>query len=240
MKNYFSFRFAILFALAFLFCATCFSCKKNHDNNQQPESTWDIDKDGVPKFMSVNYLELDKIYRISKFRSSAGHDFSDAFEHCRSMKHYFEPKATTDWASLKIVSPANGTIAKVETEWAGIKLEIVSDDYPAFRFMIFHINTAMPFNVGDKVTAGQQLGTHIGIQTMSDISIWVNDPTKQGRMVSYFDAITDEVFAQYQSRGINSREDMIITKALRDANPLTCSNGTFTSADPLESWVNLN
>lgn len=216
------------------------ACKDDKNNVPPDDGTWDIDKDGVPKFMSVNYLELAKIGRISKFRSSVGHDYSDAFEHCRSMKHYFEPKPTVDWGSIQIVSPANGTIARVETEWAGIKLEIESEAYPAFRFMIFHINAAAPFNVGDKVTAGQQLGTHIGNQTMSDIAIIVNDPTRQGRMVSYFDAITDEVFTQYQNRGIISRQDMIITKDLRDANPLTCNGDVFTTSDPLEQWVNLN
>ena len=36
--------------------------------------------DALPKFVSTNYIELEKITRISKFRSSAGHDYSDDFE----------------------------------------------------------------------------------------------------------------------------------------------------------------
>jgi hypothetical protein len=216
------------------------ACHKDSDNSPSTTDVWDIDKDGIPKFVSTNYIELDKIYRISKFRSSEGHDYSDAFEHCRSMKHYFEPKSSLDWSTVKIYSPVTGKITRAEQEWAGIKVEIVSDDYPAFRFSIFHINTAKQYKIDDQVTAGEQLGTHIGSQTMSDISVIVNDPTRQGRMVSYFDVINDAVFMQYQSRGVTQRDNMIISKTIRDANPLTCSGDTFISSDALENWIVLN
>ena len=119
----------------------------------------------------------------------------------------------------------------------GTKIEIASDDYPAFRFSIFHINTIVSFNVGDKITSGQQLGTHIGSQTWSDISVIVNDPTKQGKMVSYFDVITDSVFNAYSNRGVTNREELIISKAIRDAYPLSCSGDTFITTDTLENWV---
>jgi hypothetical protein len=72
---------------------------------------------------------------------------------------------------------------------------------------------------------------------MSDISVIVNDPTRQGRMVSWFDVITDAVFALYQSRGVANRTDLIISKSVRDANPLSCSGGTFISSVTLENWA---
>jgi hypothetical protein len=53
---------------------------------------YDTDANGVPRFAESNCIELHKISRISKFRSGAGHDYSDDFETCRSMKHYFDPK----------------------------------------------------------------------------------------------------------------------------------------------------
>ena len=230
---------SIFILILFPLTLTVTVCSKS-DEKTQPKDIWDIDKDGIPKFVSVNYIELSKIYRISKFRSSIGHDYSDAFEHCRSMKHYFEPKNTLDWTTGKIFSPITGTITRAEMEWAGTKIEIASDEYPAFRFSIFHINTLKTYNVGDKIVAGEQLGTHIGSQTMSDISVIVNDPTKQGRMVSYFDVMTDALFNEYSNRGVTKREDMFISKALRDANPLTCNGDTFTSSDLLENWVILN
>lgn len=227
-----------LILIPFLFRIT--GCHMDNDNPPSKNDVWDIDKDGIPKFVGTNYIELDKIYRISKFRSSVGHDYSDAFEQCRSMKHYFEPKSTLDWTTVKIYSPVTGKITRVEQEWAGTKIEIASDDYPAFRFSIFHINTAKQYNLDDQVVAGEQLGNQIGSQTMSDISVIVNDPTHQGRMVSYFDVLTDAVFTKYQNRGVNNRSDLMITKTLRDANPLTCSGDTFVSSDTLDNWIILN
>jgi hypothetical protein len=214
-------------------------CSKKSEK-QAVSDIWDIDKDGIPKFVKTNYIELAKIYRISKFRSSYGHDYSDAFEDCRSMKHYFEPRSDVDWTTVKIYSPVTGVITRVEEEWAGTKIEIASDDYPAFRFTIFHISTLVERHIDEKVVAGEQLGTHIGSQTMSDISVIVNDPTKQGRMISYFEVITNAVFNEYSNRGVSTRADMIITKTTRDADPLTCSGETFITTGSLENWVNLN
>lgn len=230
-----------LILMLLLFSLTFFvtRCSKEKEE-QQPSDIWDIDKSGIPRFAGTNYIELSKIYRISKFRSSAGHDYSDAFEHCRNMKHYFEPRSDVDWSTIKIFSPVTGTITRIDIEWAGTKIEIASTDYPAFRFSIFHINTLVQHNVGDKVVAGEQLGTHIGSQTMSDISVIVNDPTKQGRMISYFEVITDNVFNEYSNSGVSNREDMIISKTTRDANPLSCSGDSFITTDTLENWVILN
>lgn len=229
-------NFRILPVLIFLFWVT--GCSKK-DYKPVPNYIWDIDKDGIPVFVKTNYIELARISRISKYRSSVGHDYSDASEQCRSLKHYFEPKSSVDWATVRIYSPVKGTITRAEQEWAGIKLEIESEQYPAFRFSIFHINTSKQYNVNDKVAEGEFLGTHIGSQTYSDISVIVNDPTKQGRMVSFFDVMTDALFTEYSDYGISSRSDAIIPKAVRDANPLTCTGDTFTSSDALENWVYL-
>lgn len=227
-----------LVLIPFMFRIT--GCHNDKDNPPPNNDVWDIDKDGIPKFVGTNYIELDKIYRISKFRSSVGHDYSDAFEQCRSMKHYFEPKSTLDWTTVKIYSPVTGKITRVDEEWAGTKIEIASGDYPAFRFSIFHINTLKQYLIGDQVMAGEQLGNQTGSQTMSDISVIVNDPTHQGRMVSYFDVLSDAVFSQYQSRGVSNRSDMMISKNVRDANPLICNGDVFVSTDTLDNWVILN
>lgn len=153
------------------------------------------------------------------------------------MKHYFEPKGDVDWSTIKIFSPVTGIITRVEQEWAGTKIEIASEDYPAFRFSIFHLNSQVTHHTNDIVQAGEQLGTHIGTQTMSDIAVIVNDPTHQGRMVSYFEVMTDDLFAEYSKRGVNKREKIIISKELRDLNYLTCNGDMFVTTDTLENWV---
>ncbi len=230
-------RIRILSILMLLFCIT--GCSKKNETST-PNYIWDIDKNGIPKFVKTNYIELAKIYRISKYRSSVGHDYSDASEQCRSLKHYFEPKPGEDWTTVKIYAPVKGIVTRAEQEWAGIKLEIESEEFPAFRFSIFHINTSKQYNINDKVVEGEFLGTHIGSQTYSDISVIVNDPAKLGRMVSFFDVMTDVLFKEFSDRGLSSRDDVIIPKAIRDSNPLTCSGDTFTSNDVLENWVYLN
>ncbi|MCB0431434.1 MAG: hypothetical protein H6585_10275 [Flavobacteriales bacterium] len=221
----------------FLLLTIITGCKKKDDDETPPdqEDTWDIDTQGIPQFVTTNYIGLDSIYRISKFRSSVGHDYSDAFEHCRSMKHYFEPLATTDWSALEIVAPVAGTITRADVESMGTKLEIQSDAHPAFRFQIFHIQPARSFAIGDHVNEGETLGHHYGNQTYSDIAVLVNDPTKQGRLVSYFDVMSETLFQQYIARGATTRDDFIISKALRDAHPLDCNN--FGVGDTLEPWV---
>ncbi len=235
MKNPNSFLLSTL--LIFSIIAIMMTCKK--DEEKIETDIWDIDKQGIPQFVNVNYIDLSKIYRISKFRSSIGHDYSDAFEHCRSMKHYFEPGTNVDWSSVDIYSPVSGEITRVEEEWAGTKLEIESEAYPAFRFQIFHIHLDSIKNIGDKIHAGDHLGKHIGRETYSDVSVIVNDPTRQGRFVSYFDVITDPVFNLYINRGILNRSDVIISKEGRDAHPLICNGDQFISIDSLESWVYL-
>lgn len=226
-----------VFLLALVWLLTDYSACSKKDEISVPSDIWDIDQDGVPQFVNTNYIELDKIYRISRFRSSVGHDYSDAFEHCRSMKHYFEPLSTLDWSTVKIFSPVTGQITRVEEEWAGTKIEIASRDYPAFRFSVFHINPVKTFNIGEEITEGRQLGNHTGPETMSDIAVIVNDPTRQGRMISWFDVITDKIFIEYRNRGISGRDSMIISRELRDTYPLSCSGETFTSNDILENWV---
>src|SRR5437868_305990 len=43
----------------------------------------------VPKIVTANFIDLDRVYAISRYRSGAGHDYSVNGETCRSMKHYF-------------------------------------------------------------------------------------------------------------------------------------------------------
>lgn len=51
--------------------------------------------------------------------------------------------------------------------------------------------------------------------------------------------MTDPLFGSYQARGINRREDIIISLADRDDDPLTCDGETFLTTGNLESWFDL-
>ena len=178
---------------------------------------------GIPKFVKTDFIELSKIQRISKFRSGAGHNYSDDFESCRSMKHYFSmdsAEPTLNHVS-NVFSPVNGQIIRISTEQtenSGFQLWISSDEYPAIIFKIFHVNKSNNVANGKKVTAGEKLGTTYS----TDIAVEINT-TKGYKLVSYFDVMTDSFFTGYQNRGINSRTDIIISKEARDANSIQCS-----------------
>jgi hypothetical protein len=193
----------------------------------------------VSRFVAVDYVELDKIARISRFRSSVGHDYSDDFEDCRSMKHYYQPKGEVDWAGIAIYSPVDGQVVRTLQEWAGLQVQIKSSRHPDFHFIIFHINPANPIAVGDAVSAGQRLGNHIGSQTMSDIAVGME--TQAGwKLISYFDVMTDSLLGRYVARGVASRDSLIISKDARDADTLTCQGDQFLNPGTIENWVVLN
>jgi hypothetical protein len=201
---------------------------------------WDIEEKGVPRFVKVNYIELDNIDRISRFRSSEGHDYSDSHENCRRMKHYYHPYENINWGTVKIFSPVAGTITVIFYDGIGASVHIESSEYPAYKFIIFHMNLDIKYSQGDYVEAGEQLGTHIGSKTMSDIAVRVKEGTFTKRLVSYFDVMTDDLFVEYQYRGISNRQVMIIPETARDSDPCTCSGQSFTSRGSIESWINLS
>lgn len=215
---------------------------------RDPWPIYDIDINGIPKFAVENVVELSKIAQISKFRSGIGHDYSDDFETCRNMKHYFVPKNHDERTSVKIFSPINGTIIATTEEWEegtgwkGTNLGIQSDAYPALHVALMHIDLTASLDVGDKVTAGQFLGTPPGYEnwTIADTVVGVTTPGGY-RLISYFDVMTDALFLEYQARGMSSRDEAIITKEARDADPLPCEEGEhFEDSGSLENWIYLN
>lgn len=191
------------------------------------------------KFIAFDYIELDKINRISKFRSGLGHDYRDGAESCRSMKHYYLPKSSVSWSSIKIFSPVSGTIVRRDEEWAGTQLWIRPFTHPSYTIIIFHISLQRPLALNDSVAAGEQLGTHIGSQTMSDIAVGYS-LNNSWTLISWFDIMNDSLFTRYQSRGVSARSDLIITKAARDADPLNCSGESFGTSGTMENWFLLN
>ncbi len=197
---------------------------------------------GLPKFIVNNYIELDKIDSISRYRSGVGHDYSDSYESCRSMKHYFRPKYNVDWATVKIYAPVNGVIVNMfpDSIW-GTQISIMPVGMPAFNVTLFHVNITVPLSIGSTVVSGQQLGTHFGHQTTSDVAIQVMAPNNTFQRVSYFDVMTDQLFNCYKSLGILQRDSFIISKAARDSDPLLPCNGQqFYYSGTIPNWVPIN
>lgn len=201
-----------------------------------------------PKFIQSHYIDLKYLESISKFRSGAGHIYSDEFEAPdRSMKHHFAPlpQYRLDKGSnhdIQVFSPVTGTISDIfqeshqlsNGEYAGYQMHIIPEGYPQFKVRLFHVNYLSSLIVGTHVSAGQWLG-YADMREAHDSDVAVeciygapplhpfgspyND--RGDKYLSAFDVMTDALFRQYQTRGLAQRSDAIISKEYRDANPVT-------------------
>ncbi len=215
---------------------------------------YDIETKGIPEFAEKDFTQLDKIDKISKFRSGFGHNYTDGFETCRSMKHYYNPYENyRENNTVEIYSPINGTIISVLNDGHGAsiglknkQIQIRPDDQPAFIFVFFHCDLASSAVItGNKVQAGELLGYARlyyddlkEYATSFDIAVWVNTPSGM-RLIPYFDTMKDAVFDSYISRGADSRQDFTITKQARDADPIECNGESFVTSGNLDNWFTL-
>ena len=192
--------------------------------------TWVPYSRDIPQFVSHDYIDLDKIGSVSKFRSGSGHDYSDDYETCRSMKHYYHPHSSvSDWTSVNIYSPVDGTIVDL-SDSNGTRVTIQSSLNPAYQFIIFHVGILPEIIKGHEVTAGEHIGTHANNSTISDIAVRIftlQDGMPRKQLISYFDVMTDRLFSDYQTRGLQNRGDAIISPADRDNDPLHCNGEEF-------------
>ncbi len=190
-------------------------------------------------FVKHNFTDLDSIERISKFRGGYGHDFSfGTNETCRSMKHYFwapgEPGKPHNplWMSIPYYAPVDGTIQDLQYRTYGAfeiesQFSIKSDEYPSVHFLFFHMKLDEGIAEGSHIKAGQKIGT-VGNED-AHVEIGVEKRGKYGRsseLISFFDVITNDLFAEYEARGMISRQDAVISKEERDTSPLECDYST--------------
>ena len=170
--------------------------------------------DRLPQFIEADFIDLDQIYSISKFRSGSGHDFSSGSEECRSMKHYFNTQDTREKMlsydqnngippkpdgvnDISIYSPVNGKIIAVKSDKMpiGVQVYIRPTAYPDYTVRLFHIYLDSGVEDGSQVIAGQKIGVISQYQN-TDIAItrgWTD-------YISYFEVLPDHLFANYLNR----------------------------------------
>jgi len=207
------------------------------------------------KFVDEDFTDLGKVREISLFRSGEGHDYSDFCESCRSMKHYFAPYSGYVFNdTIEIYSPVDGTITAINTEMHGDtgsginkQVHIRSTDFMDYTFVLFHMDLTPEANsLGKAVQAGDLLG-HAHMYNSSipeyshDFDIAVSVSTIYGqRYISYFEVMTDTLFADYEARGAVAATNFVITSSQRDAAPMTCDGETFTNTSSLNDWFVLD
>jgi len=205
-------------------------------------SVYDVNSNGIPQIAQSDYIQLSKVAVISRFRSGEGHDYSDDFEHCRSMKHYYSFATNVNSADVRIFAPVTGIITRETAEQttnSGTQVWITPTNYPAFDFVLFHVNLTNTLPVGATVTNGQPIGWFGGansVVTGSDVAVWVTTPTGR-KLLSFFQLMTPSVFNAYAARGITNLNQVIISQAARDADPLDCNGQTFASPGSITNDV---
>lgn len=194
---------------------------------------YDVFAEEPPEFVTHRFVDLDPVTHVSYFRSGYGHSYTNAFETCRSMKHYLSDENQHD-SMVPRYAPTTGELSRIDTGNGpdDARLVIVPDSHPAFTIELFHVDPREDLSEGTTVEAGDELGRAGNSYTLAEPA--VNVMTPEGRtLVSMFDVMTDAVFDRYRQRGVESRDDFILTKEYRDSNPIDCEQdghgtGEFT------------
>ncbi|MSU24390.1 MAG: hypothetical protein EXS32_11275 [Opitutus sp.] len=212
-------------------------------------------------FTTHVYVEPSYLTAISKYRSVAGHPFSDNYEKPeRSLKNYFEPRRSLlgKPPSIPVYAPATGTIFAVTPEGnllasgqpRGYQISLSPDGYPAFEIRLFHVAVAPTVRAGMHVTAGDALGfanVQEGIDfdwavgamwnapPLYDMNGGNQVPKAPGyRLVSPFDVMNDETFANYAPYGVTDRSAFVVPLAYRETHPTAASGGDLSNFDDVE------
>ncbi len=193
-------------------------------------------------YLSNLHVELDKIEKISKYRSAAGHNFVDySGENCVNLKHYFqtfdegiEPASSELPSSLLYFAPANGTIvsigqARPSQDPTDYEIDIKLEANENIIVRLFHLTPETGIELGATVSSGQLVGraptAHLG---SGDFAVYIL--TNQGyRHISMFEIMNTNVLSEYISRGIDSnwRQDLYYETTDQYPSQITCENGTF-------------
>ena len=204
-----------------------------------------LSQNAPPPQIITNFTELDKIEKISKYRSCAGHTTvpQDEREMKRSMKHYFFVKSQyLGNNTIKIYAPYDGFVTAVrEDREEGLEGEIwivpkdmfvILPPIGRWAFSVQHINISRGLRRGSEVKAGELIGYAAvaaegnrdtfdiiyakGALSAKTIDNWRGPFTD---LDSIFNHMNEDVFAQYRAKGVVLKDDAIITKEKRDQSP---------------------
>nr|MBI4156733.1 hypothetical protein [Candidatus Woesearchaeota archaeon] len=210
--------------------------------------------DKPPKdfLITHNFVDLSDILRLSKYRACAGHQTVDQWsdEPVSNMQHYITTDPRIDTGQVRIYAPFDGYVLgdAPNTMADGITM-IPKSGIPWWPFNQWRINLphthVLPefqnppiheVKAGDIVGYANSLGRYgqRGVGTQVRVGVIAIPPMfKNGngepfkKLDSVFNYMTDEVFAEYQEAipGLQSREDMIISKEYRLVHPCKFEEG---------------
>lgn len=216
-----------------------------------------------PPLLTANFTELNKIERVSRYRSCAGHVTvpQDGREGRRNMKHYFWVKPEYNKPrTVEIYSPYDGFVGDIRSDpsenlegeiWISpTQIFAMVPPLGVWTFSVQHIEVRPDLKLGDEVKAGELIGWAALSEKRGDsfdivygksgfppkkIDNWTNPFAD---LDSVFSHMSDEAFLKYQENGF-SKEDFIISKEERDQNPCQYQGEGpyFSNQEDAGNWV---
>lgn len=240
-------------ALILILIAAAFFSVKSNQNEPPPE-------------LAANFVDLNKIDKITKYRSCTGHVTvpQDQRETKRNMKHYFWVKPEFNKSNtVEIYAPYDGYVTGLRSE-PGLNLEgeiwirskgglVFAPPLGVWQFSVQHIDVKKDLKRGSEVKAGELIGYaalsekrgnsfDIVYGKMSlmpkEIDNWMGPFSD---LDSVFNHISAEAFYVYRQKGISSKDEFIISKEQRDKNPCVYKeNGPyFLNQEDPANWLEL-
>lgn len=219
---------------------------KRQTNSQTDANS--IEKDKAPTVM-VNFVDLDKVAAITKFRSCQGHIVvpQDGIETRSNMKHYFYIKKefTSAQGMVPLYAPFDGYVVDIFSEEGEGFNDRVSESRDVsfskekgffsrsnWMLTILHIIPTGSLKKGDAVKAGQLVG-QVALEKIPPYYSFDVTYSKMGTfpkkidewnspyvaLESVFNHMDASVLEQFQRFGTTTSDSFVISKAIRDASP---------------------
>lgn len=199
--------------------------------------------------VTANFVELDKIAAITKFRSCQGHIVvpQDGTETRSNMKHYFYLKKEFTGAQglVPLYAPFDGYVVDIFAEEDEVFGDRVAESRDIsfstkkglssrsdWMLTILHIIPITALKEGNAIKAGEMVG-HVALEKIPPYFSFDVTYSKMGTfpkkidgwnspykaLESVFAHMDTSVLAQYQRFGATRSEDFTVSKATRDASP---------------------
>lgn len=207
-----------------------------------------------PPLITASFIDASKVEKISKFRSCQGHTVvpQDGSESRRNMKHYLMLLPEYVGKKLEVYAPYDATVNFRTDTTQDLEGEIsFAADGSDWSMSILHLVVLDTLKNGQKVKAGDLVG-HVADRGIDLVYSSGGDSVKMidgwespyGALDSVFNHMSDAVFNQYLSDTVKTRQDMVYTKAFRDANPCQyVSEGQSAQLNDFahpEDWMEIN
>lgn len=199
-----------------------------------------------PPQIVANFIDLNKVRQITKFRSCSGHTTvpQDGREMKRNMKHYviLYPQYHQENV-VEIYAPYDGYIALLfgkEEIWIAPERKSWLNLLPInqWMFSLTHVKPREGLKMGDKVKAGEVVGygtfsvSEPGSPSFDAVYGTMSIPPKKvdnwpspfGDLDSIFNHMSPEVLDQYKRKGV-TQENVIISEQARDNDPCVYRDG---------------